>query len=357
MLSDWGFKFLAVEPILFSICIPNFNYGRYLKLTCESVLAQESTSYEIVIADNRSTDDSIAFIEGFAKSHNLVRYTINPSNLGFAGNLEKVTALARGQFFILLSSDDLMNSGALNSYEKLIRFTGGKDCVVGSSVFKVDSDGKIFERCTPDPQFWKEADIDQELSSKMEQTIYSVKATEMLRRCLATMGNPYYFLTVCYPTGLFEKVGGYSGGRMYNPDKWFNWKLFSEADNVYLIDEPLFSYRWHQQNQVALETSVGHLKYLIDEYRNTIEVTDKMVIASDLTRQQVEGAFIKRDIYRHGVGEFVKGRWVKSLRIFFFGLSVFPGNMIKNIFFVPYLLLLLTTPIGSGVCSLFFKRK
>jgi glycosyltransferase involved in cell wall biosynthesis len=113
---------MIVAP-MFSICIPNFNYARYLKLTCESVLVQESKNYEIVIADNQSTDGSIEFIEAFAKTNSFVRFTVNPANLGFAGNLEKVTSLASGTHYILLSSDDLMNQGALSGYEKLIRLT------------------------------------------------------------------------------------------------------------------------------------------------------------------------------------------------------------------------------------------
>ena len=112
---------MTVEP-MFSICIPNFNYARYLKLTCESVLAQESCNYEIVIADNHSTDGSIEFIKEIAGAHQSIKYVINSSNFGFSGNLEKVTSQATGKYFILLSSDDLMNKGALMRYKKLIEF-------------------------------------------------------------------------------------------------------------------------------------------------------------------------------------------------------------------------------------------
>jgi glycosyltransferase involved in cell wall biosynthesis len=336
-----------MEPPLFSICIPNFNYARYLKLTCESVLEQDSQNYELVIADNQSTDGSIAWIKNFARTHSSTKFTINPTNLGFASNLEKVTSLASGSNFILLSSDDLMNQGALSTYEKFISLTGFKNCVLGSSVFKVDSEGKVIERCVPEAKFWWASDIDPTLSLKMSHTVYAVKASEMLRRCLTSMGNPYYFLTVCYSTTLFEKVGGYGGGRMYNPDKWFNWKLFSEADTVYLIDAPLFSYRWHQQNQVALETNYGHLKYLVDEYRNTIELSDEMLNKAQVSRKQSIANFLHQDIYRHGVGEFTKGRWLKSMRIFFFGISTFPGVMVRNRYFIIYIIALATTPIGS----------
>jgi glycosyltransferase involved in cell wall biosynthesis len=242
---------VMVNEIEFSICIPNFNYRKYLELTCKSVLEQNYSNYEIIIADNQSTDGSIEFIEDVASENQSIKYTINPTNLGFAGNLEKVTSKATGKYFILLSSDDLMNKGALTSYKKLASLVESKNWVIGSSVYKIDSENKIYERCTPDYSFWNESDIDPELSVRMHQTIYKVKANEMLRRCLVTMGNPYYFLTVCYPATMFNKVGGYGGGRMYNPDKWFNWKLFAEAEEVYLIDEPLFSYRWHKQNAIS----------------------------------------------------------------------------------------------------------
>ena len=36
--------------IKFSVCIPNFNYGRYLKQTIESVLNQTYPVYEIILA-------------------------------------------------------------------------------------------------------------------------------------------------------------------------------------------------------------------------------------------------------------------------------------------------------------------
>lgn len=320
-------------------------------------MLQQDAAFEIIVADNQSTDGSIEFLHEFKSQHPLIPITVerNATNLGFAGNLEKVTRLARGSHFILLSSDDLMNPGALQTYEKLITLTGFSNSVIGSSVFKVDSTGTTFDQGTPDPIFWKATDIEPSISQHLGHTVYQVQGAEMLKRCLAAMGNPYYFLTVCYPAALFEQVGGYGGGRMYNPDKWFNWKLFAKAEMVYLIDAPLFSYRWHTQNQVAQETSFGHLKYLVDEYRNTIELTDTMLTVAELSRTQSEKFFIHQDIYRHGIGEFTKGRWVKSMRIFFFGLSSFPIRMIFHRYFIPYFILIMTLPVGSFLAKKVFQ--
>lgn len=340
----------------FSICIPNFNYLNYLQLTCQSVLSQSFTDFEIQISDNQSEDGSIDFIKDFSKSKSNVKININPSNLGFSTNLEKATEGASGEYYILLSSDDLMNDGALASYSKIIDLCSpNRKVVIGSSVWRIDSEGKKIERSTPDPNFWRAMDIDDSLSEAMGYSVYKVMASEMLKRSLGVMGNPYYFLTVCYSNELFRQVGGYSGGRMYNPDKWFNWKLFSEADYILLIDEPLFSYRWHTQNQVALETSYGHLKYLVDEYRNTIELTERMLITAGMSRKEMEKSFIRRNILRHGIGEFIKGRWLKSLRIYLFGFSVFPGRFIAQPLFYTYSLLLLSSPLGSKLSKLVWR--
>ncbi|MFZ5973686.1 MAG: glycosyltransferase family 2 protein [Bacteroidota bacterium] len=340
----------------FSVCIPNFNYRAYLQLACESVLAQDFTDYELVIADNNSTDGSREYITNLASRHSCVRYVINTCNLGFAGNLDKVTSLATGNHFILLSSDDLMNAGSLRVYKKLIGAVGSR-AVIGSSVFRIDGQGKVTDRSLPDVRYWRPGDQHAELSALVGKPVYRVSAREMLQRCFKYMGNPYYFLSVCYPSSLYQQVGGYGGGRLYGPDKWFNWKLFAVADYVYLVDEPLFSYRWHTQNQAALEASSGHLKYLTDEYRNTMEVTDAMLSVAGITRVQFERNFVRCDIFKHGLGEYLKGRWTKSMRILFFGLSCYPGYLLTHPLILVYVFALLSTPVGARLARFIYLRK
>ena len=38
----------------FSICIPNYNYGRYLGRTIQSVLDQQGADFELLVSDNAS---------------------------------------------------------------------------------------------------------------------------------------------------------------------------------------------------------------------------------------------------------------------------------------------------------------
>ena len=88
----------------FSICIPNYNYGRYIGETIRSALDQHA-EVEVLVADNASTDDSVAVVESVGDAR--VHLRRNSWNVGFAGNLDRACAGATGDRMILLSSDDL----------------------------------------------------------------------------------------------------------------------------------------------------------------------------------------------------------------------------------------------------------
>ena len=44
--------------MLVSVCIPTYNYARFLGQAIESVLAQTWGDFELVISDNASTDET-----------------------------------------------------------------------------------------------------------------------------------------------------------------------------------------------------------------------------------------------------------------------------------------------------------
>ena len=78
----------------FSICIPNFNYERYIGRTIRSVLEQSHEDLEILIADNASTDRSVEVIQSIKDARIHVR--VNACNVGFAGNLDRAASNAGG---------------------------------------------------------------------------------------------------------------------------------------------------------------------------------------------------------------------------------------------------------------------
>ena len=43
---------------LFSIVIPTFNYGRFLRRAIDSAVSQKGDDFEVIVVDDGSTDDS-----------------------------------------------------------------------------------------------------------------------------------------------------------------------------------------------------------------------------------------------------------------------------------------------------------
>lgn len=52
-----------------SVIIPCFNGEKFVSRAIESVLRQTHAAYEVIVVDNASTDNTLAVLSGFAKSH------------------------------------------------------------------------------------------------------------------------------------------------------------------------------------------------------------------------------------------------------------------------------------------------
>lgn len=92
---------------LLSIGIPVYNGERYLARAVESLLAQSMADFELIIADNASTDGTPALCESFARRDTRVRYVRHPVNIGAPRNWNCLVELARGQYFKWATANDL----------------------------------------------------------------------------------------------------------------------------------------------------------------------------------------------------------------------------------------------------------
>ncbi len=341
----------------FSVCIPNYNYEKYLGRTIQSVRDQEGADWEIVVSDNASTDRSTEIVRGFADQR--IRLHINKCNVGFAGNLDRAARMAEGDFMIMLSSDDLMRPGALATYRALFERLGpdSHNAVATSDMEVIDSEDRSNGHVgIPRNNVWRPEDRAPEFDELAGGPVYRVAAGELLRRSLLTMQNPLQFAATAYPRGLYEAVEGYGGGRQMNPDKWFHWKLLSKASHAYYIDRPLFAYRWHPSNQTALQATSGALKYLVDEYVSTFEMDAGVLKQVGLTRTELERAFIEHDIGRHGLAVLAKGQRAKARRVYNFGRAAYPHHARKNWKVRCLGMLLKFGPVGERIAGASYAR-
>jgi glycosyltransferase involved in cell wall biosynthesis len=91
-----------------SVHMPAYNHGPYIAQAVESVLAQDvDFDYEIVIADDASTDHTPAVARDYARRFpDKVRLILNERNLGIYEKDQVVLRACRGQYIAWLESDD-----------------------------------------------------------------------------------------------------------------------------------------------------------------------------------------------------------------------------------------------------------
>lgn len=97
-----------MKPPQVSVLIPAYNSAAFLPECIESVLAQDFQDYELLIADDASTDGTSAVLERYAALDSRIRWWRNPVNLGQAANFNACLQAARGEFIKPLHADDVL---------------------------------------------------------------------------------------------------------------------------------------------------------------------------------------------------------------------------------------------------------
>ena len=339
----------------FSICIPNYNYERYLGRTIRSILDQNDPDLEILVSDNASTDGSVALVKGFNDPR--IHLQVNECNVGFGGNLDRSARLSTGDLMIMLSSDDLIRPGALADYRKLFAHLPNGHGAIASATFDViDPQDRVTGKVGPDTTLWLQRDRKPELEEMLGGPVYGVPAKELLKRCLAQMKNPFNFAATVYAAPLYRTVEGYGGGRLFNPDKWFHWKVLGAADMAYFVDRPLFAYRWHGENQAAQESATSALKFLVDEYVATLELDAGLLERIGVSRDDLLQAFVEYDIARHGLATLARGHRLRARRILDFGRAVYPHYVRRNRRARALRALLALGPVGQWAAARAYRR-
>ncbi len=139
--------------ILVSIVIPNYNYGRYLRIAIDSALAHTYSPVEVIVVDDGSTDDSREVIESY-------RDRIAPiikGNGGHGSALNAGYAKSRGEIVIFLDADDELMPDAVDQVLKAWRPGVAK---AQFQLEMVDENGKpLGERVPAFDDFFPNGDI------------------------------------------------------------------------------------------------------------------------------------------------------------------------------------------------------
>jgi glycosyltransferase involved in cell wall biosynthesis len=105
-MSDEGVRTSRPSSPRVTVGIPVYNGEAFIAATLDAIVAQTFRDYEVLIADNASTDNTAIICRRYVERDQRFHYIRNETNLGIARNINKIVGLAAGQYFKLTTADD-----------------------------------------------------------------------------------------------------------------------------------------------------------------------------------------------------------------------------------------------------------
>lgn len=237
-----------------SVAIPTFNPDlRLLHEAITSVVEQLENPYlEILVSDGGSKSEiPRKFRMGFP-SH--VKFVRNPKNLGMVGDWNQAIKNTTGNLCLLLSQDDILESGMLDAYIK--QFNNLEVVGVASSRRFIDENGELLK---------VKRFVNDRSRIFKQNHVYSLDGAQVRRLCLRNgniIGEPS---CVMFRRDAFNQIQGYDPRFQHAADLDFNLRLASVGKIKYL-QTPFLSRRLHSTNLT------------IENYNSGIVAKERMMI-------------------------------------------------------------------------------
>jgi glycosyltransferase involved in cell wall biosynthesis len=104
------------QPVEFSIIVPVFNRKAYLVAAIHSISRQTFKSYEVIVIDDGSTDDTAGYVDSLGDFAS----TIRQENSGVSIARNHGARIAKGKYLVFLDSDDVLLPWSLQCYSDVI---------------------------------------------------------------------------------------------------------------------------------------------------------------------------------------------------------------------------------------------
>lgn len=126
---------------LVSVIIPNYNHARFLDERIQSVLNQTYQNFELIILDDKSTDNSVEIINNYKNNPHVSQIAVNENNSGSTfKQWHKGFELAKGEIIWIAESDDSCDKELLETLVKL--YTENNAVLVFCRSCKYETDGR-----------------------------------------------------------------------------------------------------------------------------------------------------------------------------------------------------------------------
>lgn len=244
---------------LLSVTLLNHNYAQFLDRCLQSILRQSFTDFELIVVDDKSTDNSVDVIQPYLTDAR-VRLVRHEQNRGFVQSLIEATQSSDSRYLTVISADDLVLSD--RAFEQQIRLleTNANAAFCYASWQYIDVKHRPVSTVRP----WSHDHVwtgEQEFRSFCTR-FYVLHTGTIVRR------------------SAYTACGGYDASIRYTLDNTLWAQLCGQGDVAY-VAETLYGYRTHGSN---MSHNPAAIRATVDEFVRLVDLGFAGLLADSATR-------------------------------------------------------------------------
>ena len=233
------------QPFI-SIIVITYNSSRFVIDTLESTKAQTYSNIELIISDDKSTDDTVDICRDWIEknSSRYLRATIvtAEANSGIPANINRGVKISQGEWIKCLAGDDLLTENCLTDLMEFISSHNSDIKILYSDVTR----------------FYGNSTSNTAPKKDMSSRFCSIESTAKEQYEMLLRYNRVWAASMIIKRDLLISVNGFDE-RFKLLEDWPLWvKITCAGYKIYYLDKPLVFYRIHENN-LSMTTNQNYL--------------------------------------------------------------------------------------------------
>lgn len=220
---------------LVSIAMATYNGYTHLPEQLQSIFAQSHTTWELIIVDDCSTDNTQKLLENYQQQDSRIKIFFNEKNVGYKETFYKALTHCTGKFVLFCDQDDVWLPHKITTLLNTI----GSNLLVFSDSELVDASGASMQ-------------------VKLSDTVRMLQAGDAVLNRGFVIGNCVWGHTIMFHTSLYKYIGQQDQD---HPHDWWFAVVSSLLKKIVYCPQVLNHYRQHGANVTqAIPTGKGMVK-------------------------------------------------------------------------------------------------
>ena len=243
-----------------SVIVPNYNHSKFLEKRIDSILNQTYQDFELILLDDKSTDNSVDILRRYAQNPKVTAIEINEENSGSTfKQWEKGINMAQGKYIWLAESDDYADCDFLSKcVEQLQLNSNATLCYTGSDAID-DNNNKL------------NIDFDKWTTEDQKHRVSTYNGNQFVKRNMYWHNYIYNASGVIFRRSVALGIQNNKWVNMCTCGDWYFWTEMAIQGDVVIIREKLNKFRQHS-NSVIAQACVADSKFKI-AWEESMEIT------------------------------------------------------------------------------------